>query len=67
MSKNTEIKIIGQPIFKQLANLINAVNIQDKEFLNQVVNGKTVAERLLWSIEFLLNHRYKETCFSLAR
>ncbi|MCK4345904.1 MAG: IS4 family transposase, partial [Bacteroidales bacterium] len=28
MSKNTEIKFVGQPIFKQLVNLINAVHIQ---------------------------------------
>ncbi|MQY79750.1 MAG: DUF4372 domain-containing protein [Bacteroidetes bacterium] len=28
MSKNTEIKFVGQPIFKQLVNLINAVNLQ---------------------------------------
>ena len=28
MSKNTEIKFVGQPIFKQLVNLIDAVNIQ---------------------------------------
>ncbi|HDJ33890.1 MAG TPA: DUF4372 domain-containing protein [Bacteroidetes bacterium] len=28
MSKNTEIKFIGQPIFKQILNLADAVNIQ---------------------------------------
>ncbi len=28
MSKNKEIKFVGQPIFKQLVNLINEVNIQ---------------------------------------
>jgi hypothetical protein len=28
MSKNTKIKFVGQPIFKQLVNLIDAVNIQ---------------------------------------
>ena len=28
MSKNTEIKFVGQPIFKQIINLIDAVNIQ---------------------------------------
>jgi hypothetical protein len=27
MSKNTEIKFVGQPIFKQIVNLVNAVNI----------------------------------------
>jgi hypothetical protein len=28
MSKNTEIKFVGQPILKQIVNLVNAVNIQ---------------------------------------
>jgi len=28
MDKNTEIKLVGQPIFKQILNLINGVNIQ---------------------------------------
>ena len=28
MSKNTEIKFVGQPIFKQILNLVDAVNIQ---------------------------------------
>jgi hypothetical protein len=28
MSKNTEIKCVGQPIFKQILNLVDAVNIQ---------------------------------------
>jgi len=28
MSKNTEIKFVGQPIFKQIVNLVDAVNIQ---------------------------------------
>jgi len=28
MSKDTEIKFVGQPIFKQIINLINSVNIQ---------------------------------------
>lgn len=28
MSKNTEIKFVGQPIFKQIVNLTDAVNIQ---------------------------------------
>ena len=28
MDKNTEIKFVGQPIFKQILNLINQVNIQ---------------------------------------
>jgi len=28
MSKNTEIKFVGQPIFKQILNLVNQVNIQ---------------------------------------
>lgn len=28
MGKNTEIKLVGLPIFKQILNLINAVNIQ---------------------------------------
>jgi len=28
MSKNTEIKFVGQPIFKQIVNLTNAVDIQ---------------------------------------
>ena len=28
MSKNTEIKFVGQPIFKQIVNLADAVNIQ---------------------------------------
>ena len=28
MSKNTEIKLVGQPIFKQILNLVVAVNIQ---------------------------------------
>lgn len=27
MSKNTEIKLVGQPIFKQILNLIDAINI----------------------------------------
>jgi len=26
--KNTEIKFVGQPVFKQILNLINKVNIQ---------------------------------------
>jgi len=28
MSKNTEIKFVGQPIFKQIVNLVDAVNMQ---------------------------------------
>jgi adenylate cyclase class IV len=28
MSKNTEIKFVGQPIFKQIVNLVDTVNIQ---------------------------------------
>jgi adenylate cyclase class IV len=28
MSKNTEIKFVGQPIFKQIVNLVDAVNIE---------------------------------------
>ena len=28
MSKNTEIKFVGQPIFKQIMNLADAVNIE---------------------------------------
>ncbi len=28
MSKNTEIKFVGQPILKQILNLVDAVNIQ---------------------------------------
>ena len=28
MDKNTEIKIVGQPVFKQIFNLINKVTIQ---------------------------------------
>ena len=28
MSKNKEIKFVGQPIFKQIVNLIDAVDIQ---------------------------------------
>jgi len=27
MDKNTEIKFVGQPVFKQILNLINKVNI----------------------------------------
>ncbi len=27
MDKNTEIKIVGQPVFKQIMDLINRVNI----------------------------------------
>ena len=27
MSKNTEIKFVGQPIFKQIINLVEKVNI----------------------------------------
>jgi len=29
MSKNTELKFVGQPIFKQILNLVVAVNIQN--------------------------------------
>ncbi len=32
----------------------------DKSVLNEVVAGKTVAERLEWSMDFLMNHRYNE-------
>jgi hypothetical protein len=28
MDKNTKIKFVGQPVFKQILNLINKVNIQ---------------------------------------
>ena len=28
MDKNNEIKFVGQPIFKQIINLLDAVNIQ---------------------------------------
>jgi len=28
MSKDTEIRFVGQPIFKQIVNLIDAINIQ---------------------------------------
>jgi len=27
MGKNTEIKFVGQPIFKQIMNLVNKINI----------------------------------------
>jgi len=32
----------------------------DKDFLNEKVGDKTVAERLEWAMEFLLNHRWSE-------
>uniref|UniRef100_UPI0032172992 GH36-type glycosyl hydrolase domain-containing protein n=1 Tax=uncultured Draconibacterium sp. TaxID=1573823 RepID=UPI0032172992 len=32
----------------------------DKDFLNEKIGDKTVAERLEWSMEFLLNHRWSE-------
>ena len=32
----------------------------DKTILNEKVGGKTVAERLEWAMEFLMNHRYNE-------
>jgi hypothetical protein len=32
----------------------------DNDFLNEKVGDKTVAERLEWSMEFLLNHRWSE-------
>ncbi len=32
----------------------------DSEFLNEEIGDKTVAERLEWSMEFLLNHRWSE-------
>jgi glycogen debranching enzyme len=32
----------------------------DKSVLNEVVAGKTVAERLEWAMDFLMNHRYNE-------
>ena len=32
----------------------------DTEFLNELIGDKTVAERLEWSMEFLLNHRWSE-------
>ncbi len=30
----------------------------DPEFLNEKIGGKTVAERLEWSMDFLMNHRF---------
>ncbi|WP_430816089.1 GH36-type glycosyl hydrolase domain-containing protein [Carboxylicivirga sp. RSCT41] len=30
----------------------------DREFLNEKIGDKTVAERLQWSMEFLMNHRW---------
>jgi len=32
----------------------------DRDFLNEKIGDKTVAERLEWSMEFLLNHRWSE-------
>jgi glycogen debranching enzyme len=32
----------------------------DSEFLNEKIGDKTVAERLEWSMEFLMNHRWSE-------
>ena len=32
----------------------------DSEFLNEKIGDKSVAERLEWSMEFLLNHRWSE-------
>ena len=32
----------------------------DTEFLNEKIGDKTVAERMEWSMEFLLNHRWSE-------
>jgi len=32
----------------------------DSEFLNEIIGDKSVAERLEWSMEFLLNHRWSE-------
>jgi len=32
----------------------------DTDFLNEKIGGKSVAERLEWSMEFLLNHRWSE-------
>ena len=32
----------------------------DTEFLNELIGDKSVAERMEWSMEFLLNHRWSE-------
>jgi hypothetical protein len=40
MDKNTEIKFVGQPVFKQILNLINQVNIQGL-IINTRVTGIT--------------------------
>lgn len=32
----------------------------DREFLNTIVGDKTIAERLEWSMDFLLNHRWSD-------
>ena len=49
----------------QEASLVQAVwkyveATGDTSILEETVGGKTVAERLGWSMEFLMNHRYNE-------
>ena len=49
----------------QESSLIQAVYkyvqvTRDKTILNEIVGEKTVAERLEWAMEFLMNHRYNE-------
>jgi GH15 family glucan-1,4-alpha-glucosidase len=36
------------------------VKTGDKDFLNEKIGDKSIAERLEWSMEFLLNHRWSE-------
>lgn len=47
----------------QESSLINAVAIYvaktgDRSILSEDINGKTVAERMEWALQFLQNHRY---------
>ncbi len=47
------------------ASLIQAVykyvqKTGDKEFLNEKIGNKTVADRMEWAMEFLLNHRWSK-------
>lgn len=49
----------------QESSLVQAVHkyvrtTGDSGFLQEMVNGKTVGERLEWAMEFLLNHRYSD-------
>ena len=51
MGKDTEIRFVGQPIFKQIISLIDAVNIQGLVQKHNIEKQNACYNYALWDIE----------------